>query len=99
MSPGRLGGVAAEGRLTVRPSARRTVLSFSQSRWARGEVMGAGATWNVYELVGLNLRAPSRGEGKCWQVMKEEGAGCQISGSNSSESSKPGPNCGGTRRH
>jgi len=40
--------------------------------------MGAGATWNVYELVGLNLRAPSRGEGKCWQVMKEEGAGCQI---------------------
>ena len=56
----------------MRPSARRMVLSLSQSRWARWEVTGAGATLDVYELVGLNLRVPSRGEGKCWQVLKEE---------------------------
>ena len=58
--------------ITMRPSARRMVLSLSQSRWARWEVTGAGATLDVYELVGLNLRVPSRGEGKCWQVLKEE---------------------------
>ena len=56
----------------MRPSARRMVLSLSQSRWARWEMTGAGATLNVYELVGLNLWAPSRGEGNCCQVLKEE---------------------------